>query len=126
MTVIIISAYILTILSIWLSLQGLISTPIVIPLRLIKLPFPLASFLGNLIAWWVVDYLWVFAGAGVLPIILLIFASLWYPLYLHIKQKTGSGLQITKEGRVVGYAQGFSALTYFILKLFVDDPIRWI
>ena len=111
-----IAGYLVTGLVIFFCLVGMIG----IPLSLF-MPFGAIMFIITpLIAYWIIDWIWVAIGIGPLPLSLLIFGFIWPPIYNKI-----AGSRLTDSGRSSLYGSGWAALIFGAAKFFIDDPVRW-
>ena len=116
-------AYVLTIITIFFGLTGILSLPFALIIGLLGVSISpiIAMFLPSVAAWWLIDYFWVLADVGRLPIILLGFAFVWSPIYAAMQRG-----KLTKSGTDFLYAAGWGAFFMGLLRCFMDDPIRWI
>ena len=114
-------AYLLTVLLIASGGMNFILLPL-ISYYYRKIGSPLLTiFVSYIVIWWGIDQLWVFSGAGVLPMTILVFAFCWSPFFEYLL-----GERFKKNMKLSLYSLGWSAFTYGIVKCFVDDPIRWV
>ena len=116
-----IAAYIITLLLVFLTLttffQSLIAGAL---LRISGLPINLGSFIGAVITWILLNFLWTITEGDSIPIIILIISLIY--IITHYKISKDELADISKTNMI---AEFWAILLFGIFLMISTSPIRW-